>query len=259
MTNILPKKSLGQHWLTDETSLRTIAELSNLAKTDTVLEVGPGKGALTKYLVDQAGQVIAVELDDRLIDLLKNTINTANLTIVSQDILKFDLTSLPKGYKLVANLPYYLTGDFIRKISESPNSPKLAVLLVQEEVAQRLGARPGQMSVLGITAQLYWQVELNIKVPSQAFDPEPKVNSQVVVLKRLNTPMISNKPDFLKLVKLGFSQKRKTLLNNLTGGLGLNRHEVAVLCERAEIDPSRRPQTLSLQEWQRLTQAYLTR
>jgi 16S rRNA (adenine1518-N6/adenine1519-N6)-dimethyltransferase len=248
------KKSLGQHWLFDEDSLEAICNSSELQKTDTVLEVGPGLGTLTKLLTEKADQVVAVEFDKELADDLHKRVPSNNLTVVSEDILRFNLTSLPKNYKLVANIPYYLTSKLVRVISESENSPILAALLVQKEVAERIAAKPGAMSLLSVTAQYYWNVNLGVEVPSKLFTPPPKVDSQVVILRRRKSNMFTDvePKEYFRLVRAGFSQRRKTLLNSLSAGLRIDREKVILACGSVEIDPMRRAQTLSLDEWHNL-------
>jgi 16S rRNA (adenine1518-N6/adenine1519-N6)-dimethyltransferase len=174
--------------------------------------------------------------------------------VVTQDILSFDFTALPPRYKLIANIPYYLTSNLIRVISETTNPPEVAVLLVQKEVAERVAARPGDMSLLSVTAQYYWEVSLDRVVLAELFTPPPKVDSQILVLTRRAQPLFPNldTKDFFRLVKAGYSQRRKTLLNSLSGGLQLDKPAVKLLCESVDIDPKRRAQTLSLQEWYNL-------
>jgi 16S rRNA (adenine1518-N6/adenine1519-N6)-dimethyltransferase len=250
----IPKKSLGQHWLNDYDSLKAMCDAADLQPSDVILEIGPGLGTLTELLVEDAQRVVAVEFDGRLALELPNRVPAINLEVVTQDILSYDFTSLPVDYKVVANIPYYLTSNLIRVISETPNQPVAAVILIQKEVAERVAAKPGSMSILSVTAQYYWDVSLSIVVQSDLFTPPPKVDSQILVLKRRAQPLF---PDidtkaFFKLVKAGFSQKRKTLLNSLSGGLQLDKTAVKELCEKAGIDASRRAQTLSLQEWHAL-------
>jgi 16S rRNA (adenine1518-N6/adenine1519-N6)-dimethyltransferase len=249
------KKSLGQHWLTDASSLEAICLAAELSATETVLEVGPGPGSLTKLLCARASKVIAVELDAKLADQLKKRLkNSDNLEIVNEDIMRFDLSNLPLKYKLVANIPYYLTSHLIRDISESSNPPELAVLLIQKEVAERINAKPGQMSLLSVSSQFYWQVSLGPVVPPQLFTPPPKVDSQVVILKRRAQLLFKDvEPKaYFRIVKAGFSQKRKTLLNSLSASLRLEKEMVEKACLSVNIDPKRRPQTLSLEEWYNL-------
>lgn len=249
-----PKKSLGQHWLQDPSSLEAMCLAANLQPTDTVLEIGPGLGSLTKLLVKKAKQVIAVEFDQNLAHKLPQQVSANNLEIISQDILNYDFTSLPAGYKIVANIPYYLTSNLIRVISETANPPIQVALLIQKEVAERATAKPGNMSLLSVTAQFYWETSLGRGVPASLFTPPPKVNSQILILKRRRKPLFDdvNPREFFRLVKAGFSQKRKTLLNSLSAGLHIEKETVKAICESVDIDPSRRPQTLSLEEWHNL-------
>lgn len=245
------KKHLGQHWLYDQASLQAMCIAANVKANDVVLEIGPGLGSLTELLVERAKQVIAVELDARLAADLPSKVRTNNLTVIQEDILSFDFTSLPKGYKVVANIPYYLTSHLIRVISETPSHPQTAVLLIQKEVAKRVVAQPGNMSLLSVTAQFYWQVSVALEVPARLFTPPPKVDSQILVLERCTPsrfPEVDTK-DFFRIVKAGFSQRRKTLLNSLSGGLQRSREEIQAICSAASIDPKRRAQTLSLDDW----------
>lgn len=247
-------KSLGQHWLSDQTALETIVAEAGLAKTDTVLEIGPGLGTLTEVLVKYAGHVVAVELDPRLAKALPKRIPTKQLKVVSQDILQYDLSQLPKHYKVVANIPYYLTSHLVRILSETINPPERAVLLVQKEVAERMAARPGTMSLLTVTAQFYWQVSLGIVIPARLFSPSPKVDSQVLVLSCRAEPAFPdvNVAEFFRVVKAGFAQRRKTLLNSLSSGLQLSREVTHELLVHSELDPETRAQSLSLDQWYRL-------
>ncbi len=249
-----PKKALGQHWLRDPASLQAIADAAGVAADDTVLEIGPGLGTLTEVLTRRAGQVIAVEFDKDLATALPRRVPVKNLNVVSQDILSFDFTSVPNPYKVVANIPYYLTSNLIRVLSESSNPPSTAVLLVQKEVAQRVAAQPGSMSLLSVTAQFYWEVSLGTEVPAKLFAPQPKVDSQILIMRYRTASLFDDVrvKDFFRLVKAGFAQRRKTLLNSLGAGLHLDRQAVQSLCASVDIDPSRRAQTLSLEEWHNL-------
>jgi 16S rRNA (adenine1518-N6/adenine1519-N6)-dimethyltransferase len=253
----LPKKSLGQHWLEDRSILEDICAAAALQPTDTVLEIGPGPGTLTELLVQKAGQVIAIELDEQLARQLPARVRAENLQVISQDILQFDLGQLPAGYKVVANIPYYLTGKLLQLLSEVTNYPSTAVLLIQKEVAERAAAAPGAMSILAVTLQFYWEVNLGAVVPARLFTPPPKVDSQLLILRRRTEPLFEGlEPrDFFRLTKLGFAHPRKTLLNNLSAGLHLSRDETLSICERASLDSRRRPQTLRLDEWYQLYQA----
>ncbi|HYH36573.1 MAG TPA: 16S rRNA (adenine(1518)-N(6)/adenine(1519)-N(6))-dimethyltransferase RsmA [Candidatus Saccharimonadales bacterium] len=252
------KKSLGQHWLHDEASLLAMCEAARLQEDDVVLEIGPGPGTLTRFLVEGAARVVAVEFDTGLARDLPARVPADNLSVINEDILDFDFTRMPAGYKVIANIPYYLTSHLIRKLSESSNPPATAVLLVQKEVAERVAARPGAMSLLSVTAQYFWEVALDEEVPAHLFTPPPKVDSRILVMRRLTDPLFPgiHTKTFFRLVKAGFSQKRKTLLNALSAGLHLTREEVGVMCGQATIDPTRRAQTLSLEDWHMLYRAY---
>lgn len=248
------KKSLGQHWLRDTATLAAIADAAELTPQDTVLEIGPGLGTLTAQLLERAGRVIAVEFDQTLAVQLPQRVASPKLTVERSDILTFDLTKLPAGYKVVANIPYYLTSNLVRVLSESSNPPSMAVLLVQKEVAERLAAQPGAMSLLSVTAQWYWEVALDIVVPASLFAPPPKVDSQVVVMRhRPSSPISTEQTKALfRIVKAGFSQRRKTLLNSLSAGLDQGRDATTAWLERAGIAPTARAQTLSIEDWLRL-------
>lgn len=251
------KKSLGQHWLTDDATLDSIIDAADLDADDVVLEIGPGAGTLTEKLVTKAHEVVAVEFDEDLAHELPSRVSADNLKVIRQDILRFDLTSLPPGYKVVANIPYYLTSNLVRTLSESTNPPVSVVLLIQKEVAERIAAQPGSMSLLSVTAQFFWKVSLSVVVPARLFTPPPKVDSQVIVLDRLSEtlfPDVDSK-DFFRLVKAGFSARRKTIENSLSGGLALKKPDVKELLLKADIPSTARPQTLSLQDWYRLYQA----
>jgi len=250
----IPKKSLGQHWLNDQASLEAMVGSVGTNESDTILEIGPGLGSLTQLLIAKAKNVIAVEFDDRLAEALPRRMQAPNLEVVNSDILGFDFTKVPAGYKIVANIPYYLTSNLIRVISETPNPPTSAALLIQKEVAERVAAAPGDMSLLSVTAQYYWEVSLGELVPAELFTPPPKVDSQIIVLSRRAKPLFDdvNEREFFRLVKAGYSQRRKTLLNSLSAGLQMEKPAVRTICESVGIDPVRRAQTLSLDEWHNL-------
>lgn len=252
----IAKKSLGQHWLTDQAALRAMCEAGQVTGEDTVLEIGPGTGTLTRELVKRAKQVIAVEFDQSLAATLSTQQFAKNLQIVREDILRFDLSGLPPDYKVVANIPYYLTSNLIRVLSEASNQPVRAVLLVQKEVAQRVTARPGTMSLLSVTAQFYWEAEQGMVVPARLFTPPPKVDSQILMLHRRARPLLpdTDPQRFFRLVKAGFSARRKKLRGSISGGLRLSKVQAHDLLLAADINPDLRPQELSLQDWHRLYQ-----
>lgn len=253
-----PKKSLGQHWLDDAVSLEAMLQAADASATDTVLEVGPGLGTLTRELVSVVKEVVAVEFDERLAAELPGRVIADNLQVVQQDILKFDLTQLPPGYKVIANIPYYLTSNLIRVLSESSNQPQKAVLLVQKEVAERVAAKPGAMSLLSVTAQFYWDVNLGRVVEAELFTPPPKVDSQIVILGRRPEPLYGDVDAraFFRLVKAGFGERRKTLRNSLSGGLHLDKGGTEKLLESAGIDSGLRAQSLTLDQWRDVYLAY---
>lgn len=251
-----PKKELGQHWLHDRFILSEIAEAAEIQPEDTVLEIGPGLGTLTSELLSRAskGKVIAVEFDADVARKLPGQFPGKNLEVVNEDILGYDLDTLPKNYVVVANVPYYITSKIVQKLMTAKNKPRVSVLLVQKEVAERIAAKPGDMSILAISAQAYAEAELAIEVPRRFFTPPPKVDSQVVVLKTRSAPLIS--PDeerqFFRVVKAGFAEKRKKLRSSLSGGLQLDKQAVDDLLARVKINPEARAQELSIEQWKQL-------
>lgn len=248
-------KSLGQHWLRDRDILAHIADCAEINDTDTVLEIGPGLGTLTSELLRRAGKVIAVEYDGELARKLPNQFPGKNLTVINSDILEFDFSTLPAGYKVVANIPYYITGKIIQQLTTTANKPSVAVLLVQREVAQRLAAGPGQMSILAVSAQIFADASLGDVVKAEKFTPPPKVDSQVVILKTRKLPFLIDvsESEFFMVVKAGFSAKRKKLRSSLSGGLHLPKSEVENLLKSVNISPENRAEALSLDDWVRLT------
>ena len=247
-------KSLGQHWLHNRVALAHIADCAELTSTDTVLEIGPGLGTLTSELLRRAGRVVAVEFDSELARKLPAQFPGKNLEVICGDILKFDLSTLPVDYKVVANVPYYITSKIVKMLMTAVNKPSIAVLLVQKEVAQRLAARPGKMSILAISAQVFTEVTLGDVVPAELFTPSPKVDSQVVILQKREAPFFTsiNETDFFRIVKAGFSAKRKKLRSSLSGGLKLPKNEIETILKKADISPDIRAEALDLDAWIRL-------
>jgi 16S rRNA (adenine1518-N6/adenine1519-N6)-dimethyltransferase len=238
---------LGQHWLKHAQYLDSIAETAELTKADTVLEIGPGQGDLSFKLAKKADRVIAVEIDDELIESFGRADLPKNLEIIASDFRDFNLDSLPTDYKVVANIPYYLTGEIIRTLLAANNRPSLIVLLVQKEVAERAAAGPGKMSVLGVTSQLLSDVSLGVIVPPSAFIPPPKVDSQVVIFRPLQQPRIEvDTQKFFKLVKLAFAMKRKKLTNSLASIE--NSRQILEELDLADM----RPQELNFEQWRSL-------
>jgi 16S rRNA (adenine1518-N6/adenine1519-N6)-dimethyltransferase len=254
---VAPKKSLGQHWLRDRETLAYIADQADLSADDTVLEIGPGLGTLTSELLRRCKKVVAVEFDEDLARKLPAQFPGKNLEVVHSDILKFDLSQLPAGYKVVANVPYYITSKIVQLLMTAENKPSRTVLLVQKEVAQRLAAKPGDMSILAISAQIYAEVTLGSIVPAALFTPPPKVDSAVVTLITRPRPLLADvsEKDFFRVVKAGFSAKRKKLRSALAGGLGADKQEVEELLKSANTSPDARAEMLALRDWAALAKA----
>jgi len=257
-SGIRPKKRLGQHFLIDEAILDTIVVAAELSSEDTVIEIGPGLGILTGELARRAGKVIAVELDTRLASLLKRRLaSLANVDVINADILKVSPSQLletKSDYKVVANLPYYITSPILRRFVEASPKPSLMVVMVQKEVGEAIVAGPGKMSLLAVSLQVYSKPKIISHVPSQSFYPQPKVDSAIVRFDLLPQPAVkvADINGFFQVVKCGFTSPRKQLHNSLAQGMGVKPAEVALLLERAGIESQRRAETLSLEEWARL-------
>lgn len=261
MSSPKPKKELGQHWLRDIATLDAIVDAAQVMAGDTVLEVGPGLGTLTARLLKKGAQVIAVEFDKDLAKNLHTSLTkqlgetaTSKLSVIESDILTFDFTQLPPGYKVVANIPYYLTSHLIRILGESTNSPKIAAMLIQKEVAERVCAKPGDMSLLSVSAQVFFNSSLGVFVPAELFTPPPKVDSQVLLLEKKLQPAVAAKDqkDFFRLVKAGFGERRKMLRSSLSGGLHIAKPEADTLLAKAGINNELRAQALSIEDWKAL-------
>lgn len=225
-----------------------------MTETDTVLEIGPGLGTLTSELLRRADKVLAVEFDAELARKLPAQFPGKNLEVVQSDILSFDLSRLPAGYKVAANVPYYITSKIVQLLMTAANKPSIAVLLVQKEVAERLAAQPGDMSILAVSAQLFADVTLGDVVAAELFTPPPKVDSQVVILRTRPTSLLTDvtEKEFFRVVKAGFSAKRKKLRSSLSGGLGIDKQAAEQLLQDAGIDPDNRAENLSLDQWRTL-------
>lgn len=258
------RKGLGQNFLIDDEVLSRIISTARLTSEDLVIEVGPGLGVLTEELAKNAGRVIAIELDDNLAALLKERLSAiSNVTIINQDILKIDLAALlseykTAKYKVVANLPYYITSPVLRHFLEAEMKPESMVVMVQKEVAGEIAAKPGKMSLLSIGVQLYGQPEIIAKVPAASFYPEPKVDSAILKVTPYSTPRveITDFEGFFGLARAGFSSARKQLANSLANGLGISKEESLSLLEKANIDSQRRAETLNIEEWAQLWRVY---
>jgi 16S rRNA (adenine1518-N6/adenine1519-N6)-dimethyltransferase len=251
-----PKRSLGQNFVQDPHAIDKIVAVADLSPNDTVLEIGPGTGALTERLAQVAQRVIAVELDTRLQPILDTALSQySNVEIVYGDILETNVPALvgDERYIVVANVPYYITSAIIRSLQESRHPPRRIVLTVQLEVAQRLVAQPGDMSLLAVSAQFYAKAQIAAILKAAIFWPRPEVDSAIVRLDTHEQPPV-DVPDaqtFFRVVKVGFSQKRKQLKNSLGAG-------GAELLAAAGIDPRRRAETLTLEEWAALARAAKT-
>lgn len=254
-----PQKSLGQNFLTSKDTLVSILRTAELSRTDTVLEVGPGIGTLTRGLAQSAKKVIAVEKDSTMVEILKETTkDLQNVEIIQGDILK--LRQAKEIYKVVANLPYYITSPVIRIFLEAENRPKLLVLMVQKEVAQRICAKPPHMSLLAVSVQIYGKPSIVSYVKRGCFWPQPKVDSAILKIVPHNLAELNytqlNLVKFFTVVKAGFKQPRKQLLNNLVHGLKNTKEDIIDLLEKNDIQGTQRAETLSLEDWINLAKDY---
>lgn len=253
--NIQPKKSLGQNFLFDENVLDRIVEAANLQPDDAVLEVGPGLGHLTLRLAKTAVSVTAVELDDRFLPILHNQFDHLDhVTIIHGDILKQDPAALfDRPYKVIANVPYYITGAILRHLLSAPHKPTTMVLTVQKEVAERITAVPPKMSMLSVSTQFYGDVKLVSTLKAGSFWPRPDVDSAAIKIDLSGKRPLpfAEEAAFFRLVKIGFSQKRKQLQKNLRQ-LGLEKATIHDILTQSKIEGTRRAETLTLDEWVRL-------
>ena len=261
--DLKPRKGLGQNFLIDDSALQRIVKAAEINEDTKVLEIGPGLGNLTRYLAYYASEVVAVELDSKLIPVLQEVLkDRGNVNIIQADILEINLNKVfdKSGYYVVANIPYYITSAIIRRLMEAENKPARIVLTIQHEVAERILAKPGKLSLLALSVQVYGKPSIAARIPADAFYPRPDIDSAVVRVDNYDEPLIPHEQlsTFFKLAKAGFSQKRKTLRNSLSGGLALNKSQVETLLESAGIDPQRRAQTLDLEEWKILTEKFGT-
>jgi 16S rRNA (adenine1518-N6/adenine1519-N6)-dimethyltransferase len=256
-----PDKSLGQNFLSDPSILKRICTLAGLTNQDLVLEIGAGLGHLTYHLAAIAKKVIAIEIDHRLIPALQETIQSFdNVQIIQGDILTLNTGQLTQenDYLVVANIPYYITSRIIRNLLESAHKPKKIILTIQYEVAQRICARTGRLSLLALSILMYGEPNLEMRVPAGAFYPKPKVDSAVITINIHPQPLLpeSQRDRYFQIIKAGFLHKRKTLKNSISRGLGWSPSQAADMLTAAEIDPQRRAETLSLEEWLKVTRVY---
>ena len=271
-SNLKNNKSLGQHWLRDREILDAIAFSAEIEDGDFVLEIGPGIGTLTSSLLKFAGKngrVLSVEFDENLAKKLPAQFPGKNLEIINADFLDFDLSKLPKNYKVAANVPYYITSKIVEKLLTSENKPSVAALLVQKEVAERMAAKAGELSILAIASQIYAEVSLDILVPREFFTPPPKVDSQVVVLKSREHNMIEifnsknnceiSEKEFFRIVKAGFAAKRKKIAKSLSANLAISKEQTAEILEKCKISPDLRAQDLNIEEWLKISKVFFNK
>lgn len=253
-----PRKSLGQHFLADTRIATRIVAAAELGASDTVVEIGPGAGVLTRRMVEQAGKVVAVELDQRLADELPGRLGLpANLEVRHEDAREVDVDELvgPKtAYKVVANLPYYAASPIVRRFLEGVRSPTGMVVMVQREVADAMNAKQGEFTLLSVATQFYAEPSVVTQVPARCFRPPPKVSSTVLKLAVRPEPAapVVDREAFFTLVRAGFGAPRKQLRNSLMQGTGAPAETVVAALEDASIDPRRRPATLAIAEWAEL-------
>jgi 16S rRNA (adenine1518-N6/adenine1519-N6)-dimethyltransferase len=255
-------KSLGQNFLQDASALESIALAAEIQADDCVLEIGPGLGSLTRYLASAAKEVTAVELDADMIAPLKAVLTPhPNVRVVQGDILKTTVSELihTPDYLVVANIPYYITSAIMRHLLEGSPTPRRIVLTIQKEVAERICAAPGDLSLLALSVQVYGRPSIAGVIPAAAFHPAPKVDSAILRVDIYPEPLIRREmlPSFFKLTKAGFSQKRKTLRNSLSSGLHIKTQEAEALLTSAGIDFMRRAETLSIEEWEKLCERWV--
>ncbi len=265
--NLHPDKRLGQNFLVDPSALQKVLHAAEITAQDCVLEIGAGVGNLTRCLASQAEKVIAIELDGNLIPILQYILKDhPNASVVEGDILELNLTEILKNalrgdqnYLVVANIPYYITSAVIRILLAAPYKPQRLVLTVQREVAERICASAGDMSLLALSVQVFGRPRITERIPAGAFYPPPKVDSAIIRVDIYPEPALpaGQLKSFFRLCKAGFSQKRKTLRNSLSGGLAMPPEKVERMLSAAEIDSKRRAETLSLEEWGTLTQIFI--
>ncbi|WP_216368869.1 16S rRNA (adenine(1518)-N(6)/adenine(1519)-N(6))-dimethyltransferase RsmA [Dictyobacter arantiisoli] len=249
-----PNKAFGQNFLIDRSILQQIIDAAAITPEDTLLEVGAGTGVLTRELAQRAKRVVAVEIERDMLRLLAETTHEySNVELIARDLLYFNPLEVfgETAYKLVANLPYYITAPTFRHFLENTNPPQLLVVMVQWEVAQRIVAEPGDLSLLGISVQFYGQPEIIARVPARSFYPAPKVDSAILRINVNKEVRLTReeRDRFFRVVKAGFTERRKQVHNSLTHGLHYKNELVRAWLEEAGIVPSRRAETISIEEW----------
>jgi 16S rRNA (adenine1518-N6/adenine1519-N6)-dimethyltransferase len=254
--NIVPHKSKGQSFLINDEVIDQIIDQAGVLSDDLVLEVGPGLGVLTEGLLKVAGEVVAVELDDKLVNYLQNKfVNNKKLRIIHQDVLNTDVNDIiPKNreYRVIANLPYNITSRFLRIFMALDRAPVDMVLMLQKEVAERIVTPPGKMSKLSVMMQFYGRPEILFMVDKTSFWPEPAVNSAIIRIElKKDLPDINIKR-FFELVNIGFSARRKQLKNNLAGGLKISNDEAEAMLKKLNLNVKARAQDLTIEDWVKL-------
>ena len=260
--NLRPSKRLGQHFLINQNAIKKIIQAAGLKPNDTVLEIGPGLGILTKELVKKAGEVIAVEKDPKMCQILEEELKDfKNVKIIQDDILKSNIQYLISNiqYKVVANLPFYLTAPVIRKFLETKTPPKSMVLVVQKEIAQRICSRPPKMSILAVSVQFYAEPKIVGYISKKSFWPIPKVNSAIIkiVPRQFRVPVPRQFCEqFFRIVRAGFAHTRKQLVNNLSGGLKVEKEKIKKWLLKNGVRPEQRAESLSVRDWINLTKTF---
>ena len=254
-----PSRGLGQNFLVDSRAIHRLISAAQVGKEDTVLEIGPGLGTLTQELAQRARHVIAIEKDTKMVEILQETLSKyLNVQILHGDAIKTDYTKykiLDTGYKVVANLPYYITAPTIRKFLETDHKPTSLTLIVQKEVAQRICAKPPRMNILAVSVQVYAAPKIISYIKKNSFWPQPQVDAAILQITPLPQPYAQDFPKFFTVVKAGFKQPRKQLVNNLSKGLELPREKVGQWLLSNTIQPTQRAETLTVQDWRNLSNA----
>lgn len=282
--HLRPRKDLGQHFLIDDKVVNKLIKAADLSPYDIVIEIGPGLGIpLTYRLAQKAGRIIAVEIDKKMVEVLKKTCGEfKNLKVICEDILKINPVQIvqpvqnvqleqakrsnnlnkdlwvDRTYKVISSLPYYITSPVLRKFLEAECKPEMMVLLVQKEIAEKVTACPPDMSILAVSVQFYAKPEIIDYVSKESFYPVPEVDSAILRITRIQHEFKSTNgtridpKSFFKIVKAGFSERRKQLKNSLAGGLQINQDQIVDLLKKSQINPTRRAETLTMEEWVKL-------
>lgn len=259
--SIFPSKRLGQNFLIDKFSVKKIIKEANISAKNIVLEIGPGTGNLTQEIAKRAKKIIGVEKDPKMFQILKERFkNFPNVEIILGDIRKMEdkKIKIKNHYKIVANLPFYLTAPIIRKFLEKENHPEEMILVVQKEFAQRICAKPPHMNLLAVSVQFYAQAKIIDYIPKTSFWPKPKVDSAILKIFNINQNPKINRDLFFKIVKAGFSHKRKTLVNNLSKKIKIEKEKIKEIFKKNNIPLNQRPENLTLKDWQKIISYFST-